>query len=521
MFAARNNSNQQQQRWQEYVVDGTAARIVRIAPISAFAFEDASRTLLPRTVVQLLCSLALIKQIPEEKPNNPKILVGFHGNIRRSPSGYRGVELVLENLVDTRVSGYDDGYNPNFIQFNEHHWNLGNRVGFIEPNKVTDNSRTNSGLINQIPMNRDGAMIADIINRTIEDSRFPVFNELLRKSPRLHHSDRVEFLNELNELEYEVIEPDNDENIRGIIEYLPQILTSHGKSIDAFRSGIESLIADQPDLCNSCLSQLTEAIVLSAGENINQQDLAEDRTVSLLQSIKRLSDLFIDSGYEFSYEYRNIINQTANVETQFTSIEDQLRDAPNLKIALSKLEQNTHYSRVGPGFRNRRPTQTDYEWFRIGTDSEFPVRWADIEGQTSQGIEFTDELTRLYRIRQVHWSIIKKNLNANAKEKTHYAVNNRFQELMNDAYRTITCPHMRRNLLTNQNHEEVRRWILLGAISWYQNEDITPTDKTLEDFLRDVSKALDIDRHEQNSSNEMFPISNHPLLPAQKVGLLN
>ena len=53
------------------------------------------------------------------------MLVGFHGNLRRPPSGNRGVELVLENLVDTRVSGYDDGYNPNFIQFNEHHWDLG------------------------------------------------------------------------------------------------------------------------------------------------------------------------------------------------------------------------------------------------------------------------------------------------------------------------------------------------------------------------------------------------------------
>ena len=141
--------------------------------------------------------------------------------------------------------------------------------------------------------------------------------------------------------------------------------------------------------------------------------------------------------------------------------------------------------REWPGFRNRRPTQTDYEWFRIGTDSEFPVRWADIEGQTSHGIEFTDELTRLYRIRQVHWSIIKENLNANAKKDLHHAVNNRFQELMNDAYRTILgSSYEEESIDKPEPFEEVRRWILLGAISWYQNEDITQLTKLWKTFAR-------------------------------------
>jgi len=515
LYDLMNRSHEQQQKWQEYVVDGTAARVVRIAPISAFAFEDLNRAHHPQGLVQLLCSLALINEIPEEKPDNPKMLVGFHGNIKPpTPKRYRGVELNLENLVDTRASGYSDGYNPNFGGFNEHHWNLGDRVGFIEPNNVTDNSRTNNGRINEIPMNREGVMVAEIIHQSIKDFRFPVFNALLRKSPNLEYPpDRDTFRAELEELGFAVIEPDEDENIRTIIEYLPQTLTSHGKSIDAFRSGIESKIADQPDLCNSCLCQLTEAIVLSAGENINKQELGDDRTVSLLQSLKRLSDLFTDSGYEFSEEYQDIIALTAKVETQFISIEDELRQAANLKIALNKLEINIRYSRRGPGFRNRRRVQQGYEWFRIDSDRGFPVRWADEEGQTSHGIEFIDESTRLYRIRQFHWSIITEKFEHECIGKDLLdAVNNSFKQLMHEAYNTIfNSLYDEESIEKPPPFEELRRWILSGAISWYHNlENITPADKNLEDFLLDVARALDVGRHEENDSNEMFPNRESP-----------
>ena len=96
-------------------------------------------------------------------------------------------------------------------------------------------------------------------------------------------------------------------------------------------------------------------------------------------------------------------------------------------------------------------------------------------------------------------------------------MNNRFQQLMNDAYRTILdSSYEEESIDKPEPFEEVRRWIMLGAISWYQNEDITPTDKTLEDFLRDVGKALDIDRHEQNSSNEMFPNIESPFATGSK-----
>ena len=516
LFNLRNKSNQQQQRWQEYVVDGAAARLVRIAPISAFAFENLGRVFHPQGLVKLLCSLALINEIPETKPDNPKMLVGFHGNVQPANwQRYRTVELNLENLVDTRASGYSDGYNPNFGEFNEHHWNLGNRVGFIQPNNVTENSRTNNGRINEIPMNREGAMVAEIIHQSINDSRFPVFNALLRKSPNLeYHTDRDAFRDELEKLGFAVIEPDEDENIRTIIEYLPQTLTSHGKSIDAFRSGIESLIADQPDLCNSCLCLLTEAIVLSAGENINKQDLGDDKTVSLLQSIKRLSDLFTDSSYEFSEEYQDIIALTAKVETQFISIEDELRQASNLKIALNKLERNTRrYSREGPGFRNKRSVQSNYQWFRIDTDSGFPVRWADEEGQTSHGIEFIDESTRLYRIRQSHWSIIMERFEHECQGKNLLdTVNNSFKKLMHEAYNTIfKSSYDEESIEKPPAFEELRRWILSGAISWYHMlENITPTDKNLDGFLRDVARALDVGRHEESDSNEMFPNRNSP-----------
>ena len=489
LFNSRNNPNQQQQLWQEYVEDGTAARLVRIAPISAFAYEDLSRVFHSKSLVQLLCCLAMINEITEAKPDNPKMLVGFHGNIQDANTKYyRGVRLKLENLVDTKAPSYDDGYNPNFVQFNKHHWELDNRVGFINPNNVTDNSRTNNGRINEIPMNREGAMVAETITQSIAHYRFPVFNELLRKSPKLdYHSDRDTFRNELNELGFELIEPDQDENIRTIIQYLPQTLTYYGKSIDAFRSGIESLIVDQPDLYNSCLCQLTEAIVLSAGDNINKQDLGDDRTISLLQSIKTLSDLFTDSSYEFSEEYQDIIALTANVQTQFISVEDELRQATTLKIALNKLERKTRFSREGPGFRKKRSVQTDYDWFRIDTDSGFPVRWADEEGQTSHGIEFVDGSTRLYRIRQSYWSIITEKFENECKGKNLLdAVNSSFKQLMHEVFDTIfKSSYDEEPIKKPPAFEELRRWILSSAISWYNNlENITPTDKNRITFAR-------------------------------------
>lgn len=515
LFRSQNSPTQQQQLWQEYVEYGTAARLVRIAPISAFAFEDLNRIHHSQGLVQLLCCLAIINKISEPSPDNPRMLIAFHANIRdANTERYRGVSLKLENLVDIRASSYDDGYNPNFVQFNRYHWELDNRVGFIDPNNVTENSRTNNGRINVIPMNRDGAMVAETISRSIVNARFPVFNELLRKSPNLAHStDRDTFRAELEELGFAVIEPDEDENIREIIEYLPQTLTYHGKSIDGFRSGIESLIADQPDLCNSCLCQLTEAIVLSAGDNINKQELGEDRTVALLQSIKQLSDLFTDSSYEFPEEYQDIIALTANVQTQFISIEDELRKAINLNTALSKLERKTRFSREGPGFRNKRRHQPDYDWFRIDTDSGFPVRWADEEGQTSHGIEFIDESTRLYRIRQSHWSIITEKFENICKGKNLLdAVNYSFKQFMHEAYDTIfKSSYDEESIEKPPAFEELRRWILSGAISWYNNlENITPTDKKLDSFLRDVARALDVGRHEENDSNEMFPNTDSP-----------
>jgi hypothetical protein len=518
LYDLRDSSNEQQQQWQKDIAEGTAARLVRIAPISAFAFEDLSRVFHPQGLVQLLCCLALINEIPEEKSDNPKLLVAFHGNKTSSP---RRLNLHLENLVDTRASSYSDGYNPNFVEFNERHWSLGNRVGFIQPNNVTENSRTNNGRINETPMNREGAMVAEIIHQSINDSRFPVFNALLRKSPNLeYHTDRDTFRDELEELGFDVIEPDQDENIRTIIEYLPQTLTYHGKSIDAFRSGIESLIADQPDLCNSCLCQLTEAIVLSAGDNINKQDLGDDRTVSILQSIEQLSDLFTDSGYEFSEEYQDIVALTSKVETQFISIEDELRQATTLKIALNKLERNTrHHSREGPGFRNRRSVQSNYQWFRIDTDSGFPVLWADEEGQTSHGIEFIDKSTRLYRIGQVHWSIITERFEHGCQGKDLLgALNNSFKTLMDEAYNMIfTASYDEDSIEKPPSFEELRRWVFSGAIAWYKNlENITPTDKKLEDFLRDVAKALDVDRHEANDSNEMFPNRESPFVTGSR-----
>ena len=85
-----------------------------------------------------------------------------------------GGRLKLENLVDTKAPSYDDGYNPNFVQFIKHHWELDNRVGFINPNNVTDNSSINNGRINETNEQgrSDGCRDNYPINCTLQISSF-------------------------------------------------------------------------------------------------------------------------------------------------------------------------------------------------------------------------------------------------------------------------------------------------------------------------------------------------------------